>query len=437
MESAKHVYFIGIGGIGISAVARMMLAEGKAVSGSDRSSSKVTDELAKLGAKIFTPQDAKNVPADVDCAVYTVAVPDDNPEMAEIRRRGIPLFSYPQTLDYISKKYYTIAVSGTHGKTTTTAMIAHILIEAGLDPTVIVGSLMRHPQNAGADSNFIMGKGKYLIVEADEYRKSFHNLHPSLLVVNNLDEDHLDFYKDLSDIQDSFAEVVRKLPKDGHLVTDAHNPHIAPLVKVAPCAVHDYKARPLDAVLRIGGAHNRSNAQAAATVAEILGVPKERIKRSLESFTGLWRRFEYIGMTEGGAKVYDDYAHNPQKVRAVLQGARELFPGKRIVAVFQPHLFSRTKLLFKAFVESFDEADEIILAPIYPAREAFDPTISSEMLAEALRQRGKDAISYSDFDDIVPALRKAGKLDADCVLLTIGAGEGDKISAALAVKKAA
>ena len=428
LKQAKKVYFIGIGGIGISAIAHMLLLEGKTVIGSDRDETKVTEELTKAGAVIFIGQKAENVPADCDLIVYTVAVPVDNPEFVKAKILNIPMLSYPQTLDFISREKYTIAISGTHGKTTTTAMTAKVLIDLGLDPTVIVGSLLKNSTDQSTSTNFVLGKSKYLVVEADEYRKSFHNLHPSILVITNLDEDHLDFYKDLADIQESFLFLVRQLPKDGFLICDTKLPNLAPLIKEAKCQVIDYQEMTIGKLL-VPGEHNRSDAKAATAVAKALNLDQEKTSKALSEFTGTWRRFEYKGKTASGALVYDDYAHNPQKVKAAIQGARELYPDKRLVIVFQPHLFSRTKLLINEFATSFNQADEVILTPIFPAREVFDPTINSEMLAEKIKPNCPKVSVFSDFKSIEEYLKKT--LDSNDVLITMGAGEQYKIGEAL------
>ena len=422
-EKYKAVHFIGIGGIGISAIARMMLLDGKNVSGSDRDRSKVTDELQKIGIKVTIGQGAQNVPEACDLVVYTHALGADNPELVEAKGRGIPMLTYPQTLNLISKEKYTIAISGTHGKTTTTGMVARVLMDAGLDPTVIIGSLMKNPD--GTESNFTPGKSEYLVVEADEYKKSFHNLHPKILVINNIDEDHLDFYKDLADIQDSFAEVVKKVPADGYIVTDPKNPHVTPTLKNAVGKVVDYTTHILvDVTLKIPGKHNMSNAGVALAIADILNIKKETAVASLKDFGGLWRRFEFKGTTKKGAQVYDDYAHNPQKVFATLESAHELFPDKKIVVVYQPHLYSRTKTLFKEFIKAFDRADAVIFVPIYPAREPFDPTISSDMVADEIKKRGtREVHSVKDFSEAETLLKE--KYDtSDHVIFTMGAGDG-------------
>lgn len=341
------------------------------------------------------------------------------------------MLSYPQTLDLISKEKYTIAVSGTHGKTTTTAMVASILIDAGLDPSVIVGSLMKHPD--GSESNFIAGKSKYLIVEADEYKKSFHNLHPHILVINNIDEDHLDFYKDLADIQNSFAELAKRIPADGFLVCNTSDPHVQPVIKQVTCKVIDYGSKKSEIKLKIPGEHNRSNARAVLAVAEALGIDQKKAEQTLEQFSGVWKRFEYKGETANGALVYDDYAHNPQKIKAALAGARELFPKKRIVVVFQPHLYSRTKLLLEIFATSFADADEIILLPIFAAREVHDQSISSEVLAERMGVHHVGGVSCKTEAETEQYLRKT--LTKNDVLITAGAGEAFKVGENLLDKK--
>ncbi len=359
------VHFIGIGGIGVSAIARMMLAAGQTVTGSDQSESLVTEELAKLGATIFGHHHADNVSADVDLVVYTIALAVDNPELIKAKSLDVPVLSYPEMLGRISADKYTIAVAGTHGKTTTTAMLAQIFIAAGLDPTVIVGSLFKDSQ-----SNFIAGKSKYLIVEACEYRRSFLNLNPKILVITNIDNDHLDYYKNLADIQSAFAELAAKVPADGRVITET-----------------EYRQVPLPIELPMPGEHNQRNAQAAIAAAKAVGIDEGLARRALAKFSGTWRRFEYKGETKTGAKVYDDYAHHPTEIAATLAGARAVFPDKKITIVFQPHLYSRTKLLFDDFTKSFSGADEVIILPIYAAREPADPSITSERLAKAIGGR--------------------------------------------------
>ena len=430
LKSISNVHFIGIGGIGISAIARMMLMEGRSVTGSDRSGSLVTKELEKAGAKISIGQQAENILEGCDLIVYTVAIAGDNPELVEAKRRRIPMMTYPQALHEVSKEMFTIAISGTHGKTTVTAMIAKILIDAKLDPTVIVGSLLKEH-----NTNFISGKSDLFVVEADEYKNAFFNLEPSIFVINNLDLDHLDFFKDLEDIQRSFKKVAEGVPQSGFVICNANDPHVQPVIKGLACKVIDYgEFKDMDLKLQVTGKHNRSNAAAAYAVSRVLNVEDERAITSLEDFSGTWRRFEYKGEAGNGALVYDDYAHNPQKLRAALQGAREMFPDKKIVTIFQPHLYSRTKILLKDFAESFSDTDELILLPIYAARETNDPLISSDILAESIKviireeykNKGKFLKRVSvakDHNDAIALIPQ----DTE-IIITMGAGDVTAIS---------
>lgn len=430
LGQAKNIYFIGIGGIGISAIARMLLAENKQVSGSDSSESEITKSLEKIGAKIFIGQKAENIPESIDLFIYTVAVKEDNPEFIEAKSRGVKMMTYAETLNEISKSKYTIAVSGTHGKTTVTAMIAKVMIDAGLDPTVIVGSLIKDKN--GEATNFIAGKSKYFVVEACEYERSFLNIEPKIAVINNIDADHLDYYGDLNGVIAGFNEFTQKVPPDGFVVCNIKLPNLKPIIDNVKCQIVDYGQLEIKEKLLVPGEHNRQNAKAALAVASILGIDLLLARSALSGFRGAWRRFEYKGKTKEGTIIYEDYAHNPQKIQAALQGAREMFPDKRIVVVFQPHLFSRTKLLLNEFAVSFNDADEVILAPIFPAREKFDPTISSEILAEEIKKHGQDSSTihaFSDFDSIISYLKST--LGPNNVLITMGAGEQYKIGEAL------
>ena len=429
LTQAKNIHFIGIGGIGISAIARMLLANGKKVSGSDMTESEITASLKKLGAQIYIGQKKENIPADVDLIIYTRAVKEDNPEFIEAKSRKGKLMTYAQTLNEISRAKYTIAVSGTHGKTTTTAMIAQVLIDAGLDPTVIVGSLIK--DKTGEATNFIAGQGKYFVVEACEYDRSFLNIEPTIAVINNIDNDHLDYYGDIEGVISGFREFALKVPPDGFVVCDPEDEKVAKAIAGLDCRiVNRNKFYDKGLTLKVAGEHNRRNAGTALAVANILGLNLTAAKKSLKTFTGTWRRFQFKGEMINGTLVYEDYAHHPTEIKATLAGARELYPKNKIIVVFQPHLFSRTKLLLKDFATAFNDADEIILAPIFPAREPFDPSISSEILAEAISGQKKGVVRvFSNFSDIETYLKST--LKPNNVLITMGAGEQYKIGEAL------
>jgi UDP-N-acetylmuramate--alanine ligase len=428
---AKKVHFIGIGGIGISAIARMLHLEGKEVTGSDRDASEVTHELEKLGITVMIGQKADNLDEKTDLVIYTVAIPEDNPELMKARELGIQAITYPQALGAISEQKYTIAVSGAHGKTTTTAMLAKVLMDAGLDPTVVVGSFLKDAQ-----SNFIAGKSQYLVAEACEYKRSFLNLSPKILVITNIDDDHLDYYKDINDIKSAFIEMIEKIPEDGYLVCDLEQPHIASVARKAKCTVVDYELfGDTNLELKIPGDHNLSNAAAVLAVSDVLGINRKKAEQSLSQFSGTWRRFEYIGKAKTGALIYDDYGHHPTEIVATLRGARQMFPDKRITVVFQPHLYSRTKQHFHEFAKAFHDVDNVILAPIYAAREPHDPTISSDMIALEIVKNGGIANAFKNFDEIEVQLKKELGSDRD-VLITMGAGDIYKVGEKLVAEPA-
>ncbi len=429
LQKIKSIYFIGIGGSGMSSIAHMMLVKGKKVFGSDRERTSVTQELEASGAKIFYEQNGKNIPSNIDLVIYTVAIPDHNKDYQKAKEIGVQMLTYPQTLGLLSKNMVTIAVAGTHGKTTTTAMLSHVLRNTKIEPTVIIGAVP-----VDQKTNFIEGKGEYLLIEADEYRKSFLNLNPKYLIITNIDEDHLDFYKDLKDIQNTFVDLVSKIPQDGLLVCDKTNPHLKPVIKSAKCVVVDYKnSLSKDIALILPGEHNRKNASAVVALVKHLGLKDKAVYEKIISFKGVRRRFEFSGKTVHGAHIYDDYAHNPQKVGAALQGAREFFPNQRIIAVFQPHLYSRTKTLLKLFGKSFINADRVILAPIYAAREEFDKTISSEILAKEIEKNNKTAEALFSVSEIEKKLNKI--LKKDDIVVILGAGDITNLSKKLVTSK--
>lgn len=417
---ARKVHFVGIGGIGVSAIARMMLAEGKIVSGSDSSESLVTKELKKLGAKIFLGHNAKNVADDVDLVVYTPAVTQENPELKKAKELSIPHLSYPEMLGVVSKDKYTIAIAGTHGKTTTTAMLGKILIDAKKDPTIIVGSLLKDQK-----SNFVAGKSEYFVVEACEYKKSFLELNPKIIVITNIDNDHLDYYGNLENIKKAFAEFALKLPESGYLVCDPNDKNLKEVIKKTKAKIIDYAKVKTDFNLKIPGQHNIKNAQAAMAVAEILNIGENEALASLNDFPGTWRRFEYKGETKNGVLIYDDYGHHPTEIKVTLKGAREFFGNKKIWCIFQPHLYSRTKLLMEDFGKSFGDADEVILADIYAAREPKDKSINSKMLAEEIIKNGSKAVYLNFFYKIEKFLRQNAQ-EGDAII-TMGAGDIFKV----------
>lgn len=423
LDSIHRAHFVGIGGIGVSALVRLMLARGISVSGSDRTPSLITEKLEMEGAKVFFSHEQKHLPDDLDLVVYSPAIPDDNPELLMARERGILTYSYPEALGKISQGMRTIAISGTHGKTTTTAMIAGVLVDAGCSPTVIVGSLLK-----GSGSNFIGGTSDLFVVEACEYKRSFLSLSPEILVITNIDNDHLDYYGTIEGVQKAFTELAEKVPTTGMIVCNPNDPLVAPILQGAVARVVDYTKEVLMLPLAVSGEHNKKNAQAALAVARLLDVSEKDAMKSLAMFEGTWRRMEYKGEVMG-AFIYDDYAHHPTEVRATLQGFRAKYPVGRIRVVFQPHLYSRTKLLLNDFAQSFSDADEVIVAPIYAAREKPDPEISAGTLVGAISEYHNNVRLSGDFPAIETYLRET--MQKGDIMVTMGAGDIYKVGEAL------
>lgn len=427
LKNIKSAHFIGIGGIGVSAVARLMLSRGVAVTGSDRDGSLITEKLEEEGATIFIGHDAKHVPEACDLVVYSPAVPDENPELLVARERGVQTLSYPEALGMISRGMRTVAVSGTHGKTTTTAMIAGVLVGARVDPTVIVGSLLK------SGTNFIAGRSDIFVVEACEYKRSFINLSPEILVITNIDNDHLDYYGNIEGVQKAFAEMVEKVSAHGAIVCDPSDPLVAPVLKNAVAKIIDYTKENLITTLAVSGDHNIKNAKAALVVARTLGVDEKEARALLSEFQGTWRRMEYKGKMENGALMYDDYAHHPTEIKATLQGFRAKYPDGRIRVIFQPHLYSRTKLLLHDFAQSFRDTNEIIIAPIYAAREQQNFGISSDNVAWETVKHGGNARTLPDFSSIEKYIRDT-TMPSD-IIITMGAGDIFKVGEALIASK--
>lgn len=421
----KNVHFIGIGGIGISAVARMMKMMGKNVTGQDMQEGEIVNELKKLGIDIKIGQSFDFIPLDTDLIVYTIAIEYYDPELFKRLKEGdIPVKSYPEMLGLISKDKYTVAISGTHGKTTTTGMISQILVDAGSDPTVIVGSLL------SSRTNFIHGESNLFVVEACEYRRSFLNINPKILVITNIDEDHLDYYKDIEDIKRAFKELAMKVPDDGYIICNPNDKNIADVIKDINSNIIDYsKFYDQSLKLKIPGIHNKKDAACAIAVAEILDVNIDESKKSLSQFPGTWRRFEFKGKLLSGALVYDDYAHHPVEISSTLEGFRELYPkvgGWNITIIFQPHLFSRTKLLLNDFAKCFRDANNVLILPIYFAREKDDGSISSRILSDEINKKTNNSISFKDFDEAEKYLYNI-KFNEKDIIVTMGAGEAFKV----------
>jgi len=405
----KKIHFIGIGGIGMSALAKMMVVSDKEVSGSDLVENQFTEELANMGATIYNDQIFEQVPEDVDLIVYSSAVPEDNPERARAQELNVDQLTYFEFLGAVSRDKFTIAVSGTHGKSTTTAMLGKILIEAGLDPTIIVGSSLKDFSHG----NYHHGNSKYFLVEACEYKANFLNLDPNILIITNIEAEHLDFYKDLEDVAAAFQRLNDKLPKDGLLIYNADDYASTEIIRPQTESMNfsiskeaTFEAKDIDikpgkleynvakdgeefikqCELVVPGKFNVANSLAAIACADHLGADKEKIKKALQDFKGLWRRIEVVGEYEG-ATIISDYGHHPTEIIASTEAIKEFYPENRLVWVFQPHHHNRTKELFEDFTKSFGGVDVLLVSDIYDVagrEETEDQDINSQKLANAI-----------------------------------------------------
>lgn len=424
MNMAKKAHFIGIGGIGMSALARLMKHEKWQVSGSDIEDKPLLDDLRAEGIDIMIGQIKENISDDVDLFVYSEAVHDDNPELAAARATGKKTVNLFKALAEYVNPYYLIAVSGTHGKTTTVAMLTDIFEAAGKDPTAFIGSL-----RSKTKKNYRVGKSKYAIVEACEYKDDFLSLTPDVLVITNLEYEHVDHYADLAAVQATFKKLVAQVHETGCVIADTANPNLAPVLEGAHVPVIDYKTF-LDVAmpLKVPGLHNRLNAAATLAVAKREGIGEVPAKSALADFAGTWRRFEYKGEVNG-APVYDDYAHHPTEIAATIAGARELYPDKKLHVVFQSHTYSRTKALFNDFAKALGQADRVIVAPIYAAREENTFNVSARELAVKTLEYCPDSHFIESFDDIVRTIQ--GSVGQDDVVLVLGAGNITNIASEL------
>ena len=423
----KSAHFLGIGGIGISGLALWYKNLGWRVTGSDIAESPVIDMLRRFGVDPeIGDEQFVNIPDGVNLIIHTQAIDRNRIVNPETRRPDSPAVlvkSYPEALGELSKNKFTIAVCGSHGKSTTTAMAGLFMIDAGLNPTVLVGTMLREFSN----SNFRFGSSKYLVIEADEFRGAFLNYFPDIVIWTNVVKEHLDYFKDLADAIGHFRTFIKHVPKDGFIIANRDDRNIRQVLRGAENAVF-YSLRDLEADyirkrIKIPGEHNISNSLAIIKLARLLHMPDETAYDSISNYHGSWRRFEYKGKING-AEVYDDYAHHPTEIKATLRGARDKFKKKKIWAVFQPHQFERTKLLFKEFAGAFKDVDKVIMLDIYGVKgregKSIKEEISSEKLIKAIAKTGKEAIYKSNFSEAAEFINKnAGAKD---VVIIMGAG---------------
>ena len=446
-QTKEHIYFIGIGGISMSGLAEILASRGHQVSGTDVKETAVTKHLQSLGIHINFGHRAENITDDITLVVYTAAIHDDNPELRAAHEKGIRIMDRAHLLGQIMDEYHdSIAVSGTHGKTTTTSMVSEILLAAEKDPTITVGGIL-----PTIGSNLRIGNSPYFVAEACEYFDSFLQFNPFIAIILNVESDHLDYFKTLENIRRSFHAFAQRVPNNGLLVISEKIDHVEELTDGLTChvetfglsekanwraenIVHEADGRNSFDVyhngeffttihLHIPGEHNITNALAAIAASAFLGAAPEDCVKGLHHYTGTERRFQLKGKKDG-ITVIDDYAHHPTEIKAALAAAQNV-QHNTTWCVFQPHTFSRTRFLFDEFGEAFGDADEIIIADIFAARETDDGTVSAAQLAERIAQTGKSARYVGDFAAIEAYLREHCK--SGDLLMTVGAGDVYKI----------
>lgn len=447
----KKIHFVGIGGIGMSGIAEILRMNDFAIDGCDAKASSTTETVASKGIGVRIGHDGSHVNG-ADLVVVSSAIRQDHPEIRAARAKGIPVIRRAEMLGEIVLHHRTVGVSGTHGKTSTSAMTSIVLSEAGLDPTLIVGGVMRN-----LSSNNHLGEGELLVVEADEYDRSFLTLRPEWAIVTNIDADHLDCYSGLDDIRDAFRQFVERVPFYGAVIGCVDDPQVSVLLEGVQRRIIRYGTgenadlravgiEPTEAgsrftvtrkgerlgvaTLSVPGVHNVLNSLAAIAVGLELDVPFEKIAAALASYRGVERRFQILGEFNG-AVVVDDYAHHPTEIRATLEAARGSYPKRRIVALFQPHLYSRTRDFFSEFAESLSIADQAWVTPIYPAREEPIAGVDSRLILDAASRRGANNVELIDRDDEGVLSHLKSFLRPGDVFVTMGAGDVNRFGSML------
>ena len=441
-DKDKKIHFIGIGGISMSGLAAVLLNSSFKVSGSDFKNSPIVEKLKASGAEIYIGHKRENI-KNVDLVVYTAAIPSDNPELLEAKEKNITLMDRAEFLGQIMKGHkYNVAISGTHGKTTCTSMLSHITLAGNLDPTILVGGELD-----AIDGNFRIGNSEYFLTEACEYKRSFLKFFPYVGIILNIDADHLDCYKDIDEIADTFLKFSKLIPEDGYLVGYADDFRVKEILSKANCntlgygfdETSDITAKNIifnkdgcatfdvykdnknlfTLTLTVPGKHNILNALASICVSLIFNISSQNIIEGLSKCKGAHKRFEYKGELNG-ITVIDDYAHHPTEIRATLSTAKQIDHNKTY-CIFQPHTYTRTKALFDEFTECFNDADELILMDIYAAREKNTGLVSSDELGDAIRSKGIKCTNVHSHDEALTYVKS--KLTSGDLLLTVGAGD--------------
>ncbi|MDX9970991.1 MAG: Mur ligase family protein [Candidatus Gracilibacteria bacterium] len=417
---AKKIFFCGIGGIGISALARVINENGISVFGSELKKTNLTTEMEGENIKIIYKQTEENISPDFDFFIYTTAIPENHPELKKAKELKIPTLSYAQALGKLSENFKLIQISGTHGKSTTTAMIAKILLENDLDPTIIIGTLMKELGN----KNFRKGNSNIMIIEGCEYKDAFLNYTPQILALTKIEPDHLDYFKTEENYYESFKKMAEKVPENGFIVYDNADKNTYDLIK-------DSKAKKVawenkNIAPKVPGKFNIENASLALKVAEILNIEEKSRVRSIKEFSGTWRRMEIKDTNLKGPVFIDDYGHHPTEITLTLKAIREQNPNKKILCIFQPHQYSRTKSYLNEFAKSFEDVDQVIITEIYESRDSDEDkkAISGEILNLEINKKTGNSKFIKTIPEVADYLKNNTKWD---VIITMGAGNINEI----------
>ncbi|MBD3156911.1 UDP-N-acetylmuramate--L-alanine ligase [Candidatus Peregrinibacteria bacterium] len=437
MKAGKHIHCIGIGGIGLSGLAQILHEQGHVVSGSDMNDSHLLQTMQKKGITIYVGHDTAHIENSPDLVIVSSAIPETNPELSYARKHDIEIMTFSEAIGEYTEDSYTIAVCGTHGKTTVTSMAALVMVAGKKDPTVVVGSQVKQLDN----NNYRQGDGDIFLVEACEYKRNFLRYNPNIIILTNLEAEHLDYYKDLEDYKSAFKEFIEKLPKEGYLIANIDDPNVRDVIagqkaKIITFSTHNadadftiadntlYKGKKKQGTLHLSvpGDFNKMNALAAYILGDILAINRETVIKTLNGFTGSWRRFDIMG-TYNGITIINDYAHHPTAIKSTLKATRQRYPGKKICCIFQPHQYNRTKQFLSEFASSFKEADIVIIPNIYRVRDTKQDvtSISVDDLIEAVQVQGIQTYHLETYQEIKKYLKNNSD-DIDIALI-MGAGD--------------
>ncbi len=421
LTDLKKIFFCGIGGIGVSAIARILNEKGIIVKGSDISESDLTNTLENEGISVFYKHDENNLDEDTELFIYTTAIKEDNPEFSKAKKHKIKTLTYAEALAKLSEEHKLIAITGTHGKTTTTAFTSLILEKNNEDPTIIVGTLLKELAN----KNYKSGKSNYLVIEACEYKEAFLNYNPYILIITNIEKDHLDYYKTEENYINAFKKLANKMEKNSYIIYDPEDENTLKALKETKAIKTPFNKYTLN--LKISGLHNEKNASMALTASEILRIDKEKAIKVVENYNGAWRRMEEK-QTKLNIDFFDDFAHHPTEIKATLKALREKNTNKKILAIFQPHTYNRTKELLYEFAKSFKDADLVIIPDIFEARDSKKDieSVNTDILVNEINKISNNAINGKGLEHTAKFIKENEK-DFDIAITMGGSGNVDDL----------